>query len=208
MRVLVGLIALIASCLAQSTPHIAAVVSGADFSPGIALGGFATIFGSNLSDAVYQALSTPYPTTLGPTQAALCPAGKMVAIQSDDCQSVQLVYVSPTQVNFLVPVSLSQLIPGVVEQIELNGAVVVSVNGAIDDGAGAGTNGGPNLGFSSRVTTVSPILGIRTPTRVAASAPRRSTERLGPIAARSPTNREDCSRLLTPLDSANTTRCG
>jgi hypothetical protein len=124
------------------------VVSGADFGPGIALGGLATIFGTNLSDAVYQATSSPYPTTLGTTQAALCPAGQIASIQSDDCQYVQLIYVSPTQINFLVPMTFAQLIPGIVQDIEFNGAVVVSLNGILDDGATAGTNGGQNLGLS------------------------------------------------------------
>jgi hypothetical protein len=147
MRIIVAMLACCTALLAQSTPHIGAVVSAADFSPGIALGGFATIFGNNLSDVAHQAISTAYPTSLGPTQVALCLPGKIAAIQSDDCQYVPLVYASPTQINFLVPTAFAQFIPGVVIQVLEAGAVVVSVNGVLDDSATAGTNGGQNLGL-------------------------------------------------------------
>lgn len=142
-RIIVALLACYTAVVAQPTPHIAAVVSGADFKPGIALDGYATIFGSNLSDIVHQAVSTPYPTSLGPTQVAFCLPGRITAIQAFECQYVQLVYAGPTQINFLVPAAFAQL-PGFAPP---NLAIVVSVNGIVDDGASAGTNAGQNLGL-------------------------------------------------------------
>ena len=133
MKIIVVLLACSTALVAQSTPHIAAVVSGADFSPGIAFGGFATIFGTNLSDGIYQAGSAPYPTSLGPTQVTLCWAL---------CPYAQLVYASPTQINFLVPTP-AQLGGAYVPA----GLVVVSVNGVADDGALAKAPGGQNLGL-------------------------------------------------------------
>jgi adhesin/invasin len=72
-------------------PNILAVVNAASFHPTGAPGAIMTIFGTNLSDAVYQAQSYPLPTTLGPTSVTA------------NGIPVPLFYVSPTQINFQMP---------------------------------------------------------------------------------------------------------
>jgi uncharacterized protein (TIGR03437 family) len=130
---ILALLACPANLLAQPPPHITTVVSAADFMPGIALNGYATIFGSNLSDAVHQATSMPYPTSLGPTQVAFCPYVQAQAIVESVCEYAQLVYAGPTQINFVLPneFPFPKLVPP-------NIAVVVSVNGIVDDGTSSG----------------------------------------------------------------------
>jgi adhesin/invasin len=75
-------------------PNIISVVNGASFQPGSAPGEIMTIFGTNLSDAVYQAPSYPLPNTLGPTSVSVngIPA--------------PLFYASPTQIDFQMPSGL------------------------------------------------------------------------------------------------------
>jgi hypothetical protein len=58
----VAMFALAAPALAA--PHISCVVSAADFKPGITLNSFGTIFGTRMSDSVYQAPSAPFPASL------------------------------------------------------------------------------------------------------------------------------------------------
>lgn len=138
-----AIVLLIYSCTfsGQTAPHIAAVVSGADFKPGIAPGGFASIFGTNLSDVVHQA-AQPYPMTLGLTQVAFCQFGRITtAIDPSHCQDVQLVYASPGQINFLVPTTFAQLAGGPPS------VIVVSVNGIVDDGASTGNYSEQNTGL-------------------------------------------------------------
>ena len=132
---------------AQTAPQISSVVKSADFQPGIAFDSFGTIFGTGLSDGVHQATVYPFPTSLGPTQAALCldsatiPGGKMTQIDPSRCQYLSLIYVSPTQINFIIPAKLMTLppvpgasfAPGYI-------AIVVSVNGVLDDATTSGTN--------------------------------------------------------------------
>jgi adhesin/invasin len=69
-------------------PTIFAVVNGASFQPGGAPRAIMTIFGTNLSDATYQATSYPLPTQLGPTTVTV------------NGLPAPLFYVSPTQINF------------------------------------------------------------------------------------------------------------
>jgi hypothetical protein len=143
--VLPGLLCIRAVSLFAQVPNISSVVSSADYRPGIPLSSFGTIFGTGLSDGIYQATATPFPTTLGPTTIALCLYGQMTRIQSSDCQPLGLIYVSPTQINFKTPDALAKL-PNFVQNVAL--AVVVSVNGIIDDGASSGTNTGQQLGLA------------------------------------------------------------
>ena len=58
--------------VAAAQPHIAVIVSGADFQSGVGYGGFATIFGTGLSGGVYLTTPPGYPTLLGETQVLAC----------------------------------------------------------------------------------------------------------------------------------------
>ena len=73
-------------CLLQ--PRIIAVVNGASFRPGGAPRAAMSIFGTQLSDGVYQAPAYPLPRKLGPTSVAV------------NGVVVPLYYASPTQINF------------------------------------------------------------------------------------------------------------
>src|ERR1017187_9705977 len=75
----VGLLFVVAAP-AFAQPHIQAVVSGADFSPGIALGGIGTVFGTGLSDKQYQFGSSLSSQTRTNRRVRL-PGGEDLAIQ-------------------------------------------------------------------------------------------------------------------------------
>src|ERR1017187_6933223 len=137
---LIGISLALFPALAFGQPHIAAVVSGADFTFGIALGGFATVFGTGLADGKYQAPGTPYPLKLGSTELFVCLPGKISQINASECVALQVIYASPSQVNFLLFSSLPQL-PGFNDTLSL----VVRVNGVIDDGATSGQSLGTQL---------------------------------------------------------------
>ncbi len=76
-------------CLLQ--PRIIAVVNGASFQPGGAPRAAMSIFGTQLSDGVYQTQAYPLPGKLGPTSVTV------------NGVLVPLYYVSPTQINFQMP---------------------------------------------------------------------------------------------------------
>jgi uncharacterized protein (TIGR03437 family) len=94
-------------------PTILAVVNGASFQPGGAPRAIMTIFGTNLSDATYQATSYPLPAQLGPTTVTV------------NGLPAPLFYVSPTQIN-------SQMSSGI-EGTEAQ--IVVSNQAAVSSGA-------------------------------------------------------------------------
>jgi adhesin/invasin len=75
----------------QLQPTILSVVNAASFQPGGAPRAIMTIFGTNLSDAIYLASSYPLPTQLGPTSVTV------------NGTVVPLFFVSPTQINFQMP---------------------------------------------------------------------------------------------------------
>jgi uncharacterized protein (TIGR03437 family) len=77
----------------QLQPTIIAVVNGASFQPGGAPGAIMSIFGTNLSDAIYDASSYPLPTQLGPTSVTV------------NGIAAPLFFASPTQINFEMPSS-------------------------------------------------------------------------------------------------------
>ena len=135
----VGLL-FVAAAPALAQPHIQAVVSGADFSPGIALGGIGTVFGTGLSDKQYQFSALPFPVKLGPTDVFVCLAGKISQFNESTCQALQLIFVSPSQINFLLFDSLPNK-PGFTGTL----SIVVRVNGVIDDGATSGSSMGIEL---------------------------------------------------------------
>jgi uncharacterized protein (TIGR03437 family) len=75
--------------------NFTAPVNAASGVPGLAPGGIATIYGGNLSSSAAVSAPVPWPTTLGGVQLLL------------DSQAVPLLYVSKTQINFLVPATQS-----------------------------------------------------------------------------------------------------
>lgn len=77
-----------------TTPVITFVGDSASYSGFIAVGELVTLFGTNLSDGgTYQAQSVPFPTRLGTTQIISYGA------------PLELLYVSPTQINLLMSTS-------------------------------------------------------------------------------------------------------
>jgi adhesin/invasin len=78
-------------CSPVLRPTILSVVNAASFHPDGSPGALMTIFGTGLSDSVYQAASFPLPTTLGSTTVTV------------NGIAVPLNYVSPTQINFQMP---------------------------------------------------------------------------------------------------------
>jgi hypothetical protein len=120
-----------------AAPHIAAVVNSADSAPGIPLNSFGTVYGNGLSDAIYPATVYPFPTSLGPTTAALCRAVPLPTSLAG-CQLLALTYASPTQINFIMP-NATQNTPGFPsDPFQLR--VTVTVGGVIDDGAQLSNN--------------------------------------------------------------------
>jgi uncharacterized protein (TIGR03437 family) len=67
------------------------VVNGGSFQPGLAPGGLASLFGSNLSTATASASDSPFPNSLSGVQVTV------------DGIAAPLLYSSPGQVNFQVP---------------------------------------------------------------------------------------------------------
>jgi adhesin/invasin len=98
------------------TPLIRSVVNAGSFHPGGAPGALMTIFGSSLSDAVYQASTLPLPTSLGPTTVTV------------NGTKAPLYYVSPGQINFQMP---SGVKAGTVQLTVTNGALQGSADSAV-----------------------------------------------------------------------------
>jgi adhesin/invasin len=122
-------------------PNILAVVNAASFHPTGAPAAIMTIFGTMLSDAIYQSSAFPLPTTLGPTSVTV------------NGVAAPLFYVSPTQINF-------QMLSGVPAA-----GVTVSVNNATAMGTFARA---ASPSHPSSLTTVDPGLFV-TPNRRAAA---------------------------------------
>jgi hypothetical protein len=128
---------------AQTRPKIAAVVSAADFQPGVTFSGYASVFGSGLSDGEYRAEGSPYPQKLGTTQVFLCYSAPIPASQAANiitllgCVPAPLVYASPSQINLVIhaAATLAQ------KPVGFDGRYIfiVSVGGMIDQDALAGT---------------------------------------------------------------------
>lgn len=84
-----GLLCLAATAWAQ--PQVNAVTNAADYTPTLAPGALATIFGTALAPSVASAPSTPLPTLLNTVSISV--NGKPAPIY----------YVNPTQINFQIP---------------------------------------------------------------------------------------------------------
>jgi uncharacterized protein (TIGR03437 family) len=87
-----------------ATPTISRIVSGGSFTLNkIAAGGYASIFGTSLSDQTYVSVGgAQWPQTLGQTTVMIC-VSIAVPPAPESCSSPQLLYVSPTQINVLMP---------------------------------------------------------------------------------------------------------
>jgi adhesin/invasin len=125
----------------QLQPTIIAVVNGASFQPGGAPRAIETIFGANLSDAVYLASSYPLPTQLGPTSVTV------------NGIAAPLFYVSPTQINFEIPSGA----PTSTIQVVVNNQATVSSRALR-----------ASQGHSSALTVVDPGLFVTPDKRAAA----------------------------------------
>ena len=98
--ILVGLLA----AAVHAQPKITAVVDGASYGPFIAPSGFASVFGTNLTDGKeYSASQLPYPTSLGGVEILVC-----TSAAGTNCVPGLIAYAGPKQINFLAPASLSQ----------------------------------------------------------------------------------------------------
>jgi uncharacterized protein (TIGR03437 family) len=87
------------SILVNNTPGpdaSANAVSAADYSPIVAPGSIASLFGDGLANNTAQATGSPWPTSLGGLSVRVLDAKGVERM-------AELVYVSPTQVNFLMP---------------------------------------------------------------------------------------------------------
>ncbi len=80
-----------ALCIPAAGQTITGVANAADFSPGVAPGSLASLFGTGLAATTASAAAVPVTTTL---------AGVSVEVNG---KPAPLVYVSPTQINFQVP---------------------------------------------------------------------------------------------------------
>src|SRR6185369_5988482 len=100
----IALMAILASS-AVAQPKISGVVNSATFKSDVQVssGSLASLFGTGLSDKAYSASALPLPVILGQTELLLCSS----ATVASSCAAAQLVYVGPTQINFLVPENAS-----------------------------------------------------------------------------------------------------
>jgi uncharacterized protein (TIGR03437 family) len=109
LLVFLSLAAAVALC--SQGPRIDSVVSSADFKPGIATRSLATIFGAALANVEESAGSLPLPKKLAGSQVIMCQriipfdsSPKPYLPPRSDCLPVDLLFVSPTQINFFVSV--------------------------------------------------------------------------------------------------------
>ncbi len=91
------------------TPSVT-TVSAASYGAEVAPDGIASIFGSGLANGIYPVNSLPLPKALGGTEVTV------------NGVAVELLYVSPTQINFLLPANASVGV-GTLE-VKLGGVVV------------------------------------------------------------------------------------
>lgn len=131
-----------APVVGQTRPKITQITNGADFTPRLTYGQWASSFGTGLSDVVYTPQTATLPQKLGKTEVFFCyyapvPASQIANIISFlGCVPTSLSYVSQTQINFLTPSQSSVSIPKVPGA---DGSVffIVSVNGVLDENANA-----------------------------------------------------------------------
>jgi uncharacterized protein (TIGR03437 family) len=103
------------SVLMNNTPGndaSANAVSAANYTPLVAPGSIATVFGSGLASTTAPANAPPWPTSLANTSVQVEDANGMA-------REAQLLYVSPTQINFVLPPATA---PGAVFNVYISGA--------------------------------------------------------------------------------------
>jgi uncharacterized protein (TIGR03437 family) len=79
---------------------LTSVSNAASFGKDFAVGSLATLFGSNMASGTYSAQNVPLPTSLGDVSVATCAFTDVLMV---NCVAAQIVYASPTQINFLTP---------------------------------------------------------------------------------------------------------
>jgi uncharacterized protein (TIGR03437 family) len=95
--------------LTPSVPPVS-TVSAASYAAEIAPDSLASTFGSGLASGVYRAGGVPLLRSLGGTEVTL------------NGQAVELLYVSPTQINFIVPSNIGTLVATL--EVKTNGVLV------------------------------------------------------------------------------------
>jgi uncharacterized protein (TIGR03437 family) len=127
--------------LTPTSPVIAAggIGNAASFQPQISPGALATIFGTGLSNAIYNS-AAPYPTSLGGSSLG----GDGVSVKVNG-QAAPVFFVSPTQINFQVPW----------ETAIGTASVTVSVAGGVSNAVSVPVvSAGPGLFLSGRSAVV------------------------------------------------------
>ena len=115
---------LLGAPLFAQTPQITAIVSAADSQPRVAVGGLATMYGTNFANTGISAATTPWPSKLGDTEVLICE----IPVALERCISAGLTYAGPTQLNFYVPPTISTAAPQ---------GIVIRRNGMPDTSTGA-----------------------------------------------------------------------
>jgi uncharacterized protein (TIGR03437 family) len=92
---------------AFAQPQVGAVTNAADYTPTLAPGSLATIFGSGMAPSIASATSTPLPASLNTVTVTV------------DGRSAPLYYVNPVQINFQIPYNTTA---GLAKLIVTNGS--------------------------------------------------------------------------------------
>lgn len=117
---------------AFAQPQVAAVTNAADYTPVVAPGSLATIFGTGLAPSTASAISTPLPSTLNSVTVTL--NGRLAP----------LVFVSAAQINFQVPYEIAagmatlNVTAGGRQGNSIQVVVAAFAPGIFQDGAGHG----------------------------------------------------------------------
>jgi len=107
-------------------PVITSASSSASGLTVIAPDSLSSVYGSGLSDAIYSAAALPLPKKLGPSEVFFC-AGATI---TPDCLSVDLLYVSPKQINFHAPAVSLNKTPTIILRVGASTASI-SPNGSL-----------------------------------------------------------------------------
>jgi uncharacterized protein (TIGR03437 family) len=107
--------AVMASALGKPVLTAASVVNAASYQPGLSPGSLATVFGVNLAGGAAAMPAFPWPSRVGNVTLSL------------DGAPVPLVYLSDSQINFLVPANVPQGTADLVVSTPLGASVVVRI---------------------------------------------------------------------------------
>ena len=156
MKLILGILLGSLTALAQPPANQFQIVNAASGAASIAPGSIASAYGMNLAPRTESATSLPLPTSLGGIGfQAVDSTGKSTA--------VSLIYVSPTQINFVAPADLGT---GTITFHIINGTGVVPSGMAMVAGVAPGifaANGsGKGVALATAIRTVIPS-NIQTP---------------------------------------------